>query len=167
MVLGLGVDMIEIARVEESIARFRDRFLSRVFTDDERAYCEKRRAKSAQSYALRWAAKEAVAKALGTGIRGGVDFKDIEVVSDALGRPAVRLSRGAARTAKAKRIACVHLSLSHDGPHAVALAVAEGKGAVAPARAARTPRASRPRATGRPARRTGARRAPKRKGGRR
>ena len=127
MIAGLGIDMIEIARVEASIARFRDRFLTRVFTEAERDYCSSRKKGAAQSYALRWAAKEAVAKALGTGIRGGVDFKDIEVVSDELGRPGVKLRGGAAKRAKARGVSMVHLSLSHDGPTAVALAVAEGK----------------------------------------
>ncbi len=75
---------------------------------------------------MRWAAKEAVAKALGTGIRGGVDFKDIEVTSDTLGRPSVTLRGGAATRAKLRGVEHVHLSLSHDGPTAVALAVAEG-----------------------------------------
>jgi len=130
VVLGVGIDMIEIDRVEETIARFRDRFLSRVFTRAEREYCQSKKKGAAQSYALRWAAKEAVAKALGTGIRAGVDFKDIEVVSDRLGRPAVKLARGAARVAAERRIARVHLSLSHDGPHAVAFAVAEAGGPV-------------------------------------
>ena len=125
MVVGLGIDMVEIARVETSIARFRDRFLARVFTRSEREYCEARKKGAAQSFALRWAAKEAVAKALGTGIRGGVDFKNIEVVSDALGRPSVKLTGGAAKRAKARGIDIVHLSLSHDGPTAVALAIAE------------------------------------------
>src|SRR5580658_9834388 len=100
MVLGLGIDMVEIARVESSIARFRERFLARVFTDAEREYCEARNRGAGQSFALRLAAKEAVAKALGTGIRRGVDFKDIEVVSDKLGRPAVSLYRGAAARAR-------------------------------------------------------------------
>jgi holo-[acyl-carrier protein] synthase len=126
VVVGLGIDMIEIARVEKSIARFGNRFLGRVFTAAERKYCESKAKNSAQSFALRWAAKEAVAKALGTGIRGGVDFKDIEVVTDKLGRPSARLAGGAAKRARAAGIDQVHLSLSHDGPHAVALAVAEG-----------------------------------------
>lgn len=126
MVVGLGIDMIEIARVESSMKRFPGRFLSRVFTAGEREYCESRKKGAAQSFALRWAAKEAVAKALGTGIRGGVDFKDIEVTSDTLGRPSVTLRGGAAKRAKLRGVEHVHLSLSHDGPTAVALAVAEG-----------------------------------------
>lgn len=125
-ILGTGIDMIEISRVEESRARFGERFLKRVFTDAEREYCRERKQGETQSLALRFAAKEAVAKALGTGIRRGVNFKDIEVASDRLGRPSVKLAGGAAREAKARGVAIVHLSLSHDGPMAVAFAVAEG-----------------------------------------
>lgn len=128
MILGTGIDMVEIRRVEDSVARFGERFLKRVFTAGERAYCEERGQGKAQSLALRWAAKEAVSKALGSGIRRGVNFRDIEVTSDALGRPSVGLHGGAARVAKRKGIATVHLSLSHDGPLAVAFAVAEGGG---------------------------------------
>ena len=129
MILGTGIDMVEIARVDASRERFGERFLGRVFTAAERRYCEERKGGAGQSFALRFAAKEAVAKALGTGIRRGVDFKDIEVVSDALGRPSVRLAGGAAAAAKKRGIRSLHLSLSHDGPLAVAFAVAEGRDA--------------------------------------
>lgn len=128
MILGTGIDMVEIRRVEDSLARFGERFLHRVFTEGERAYCDERGQGRAQSLALRWAAKEAVSKALGSGIRRGVNFRDIEVTSDRLGRPSIALHGGAARVAKKKGIAAVHLSLTHDGPLAVAFAVAEGQG---------------------------------------
>lgn len=128
-ILGTGIDLIEIARVEASIGRFGERFLRRVFTPAERAYCEGKRRGAAQSFALRWAAKEAVAKALGIGIRRGVNLRDVEVESDTLGRPAVRLHGGAGEAAAARGVARVHLSLSHDGPFAVAFAIAEGEGA--------------------------------------
>ena len=126
MILGTGIDMVEIARIEASIARFKDRFLLRVFTERERAYCEDRKQGAGQSFALRFAAKEAVAKALGIGIRRGVNFRDIEVESDKLGRPSVKLHGGAAASAKKAGVTSLHLSLSHDGPLAVAFAVAEG-----------------------------------------
>lgn len=125
-VIGTGVDMVEIHRVELSIERFGERFLGRVFTARERAYCEDRRKGAAQSFALRFAAKEAFAKALGTGIRLGVNWKDIEVQSDSLGRPAIALHGGAATAAKKAGIQRTHLSLSHDGPLAVAFVVVEG-----------------------------------------
>lgn len=125
-VLGTGVDMVEIHRVELSIERFGERFLGRVFTERERSYCEDRRKGAAQSFALRFAAKEAFAKALGTGIRHGVNWKDIEVTSDNLGRPALELHGGARTAAKKAGIKRAHLSLSHDGPLAVAFVVVEG-----------------------------------------
>src|SRR4051812_13439943 len=102
--------MVEIARVEASRSRFGARFLDRVFTRAERDYCEARKDGAGQSFALRFAAKEAVAKALGTGIRRGINFKDIEVSTDSLGRPSVELHAGAAKAAKARGIARFHLS---------------------------------------------------------
>ena len=127
MILGLGIDVIEVKRVQASLARFAGRFEKRVFTEAERAYCRARKGKAAESYALRFAAKEAVAKAMGTGIRGGVDFADIEVSTDKLGRPSVMLHGGAAKEARARGIAQFHLSLTHEGDLAVAFAVAEGE----------------------------------------
>ena len=127
MILGLGIDVIEVKRVEASLARFPERFEKRVFTTAEREYCRARKSKAAESFALRWAAKEAVAKAMGTGIRGGVDFADIEVSADRLGRPSIRLHGGAAAAAKKRGIATFHVSLTHEGDLAVAFAVAEGE----------------------------------------
>ena len=123
---GVGVDLLEIERLERALER-RPRLAERLFTDAERAYAASR-ARPGQHLAARFCAKEAVAKALGIGIRRGVDFKDIEVESDRLGRPSVKLTGGAAKAAKKRGVARMHLSLSHDGPFAVAFAVAEGKG---------------------------------------
>ena len=134
MILGLGIDVIEVKRVQASLTRFARRFETRVFTERERDYCRARKSKAAESYALRWAAKEAVAKAMGTGIRGGVDFADIEVETDKLGRPSIKLHGGAASAAKKRGIATFHLSLTHEGELAVAFAVAEGAGAKKTAR---------------------------------
>jgi holo-[acyl-carrier protein] synthase len=91
MILGLGSDLIDIRRIEETIARFGDRFLDRIFTAAERQKCE-RRAKPAASYARRFAAKEACAKALGTGFRDGVFWRDLAVVNLPSGQPTMRLS---------------------------------------------------------------------------
>lgn len=143
MILGLGIDVIEVKRVEASLARFAMRFQRRVFTEREQEYCRARKSKAAESYALRFAAKEAVAKAIGTGIRGGVDFADIEVETDPLGRPSIRLHGGAVRAAKKRGIARFHLSLTHEGELAVAFVVAEG-GAPS-ARRARTRKGSKAR----------------------
>jgi holo-[acyl-carrier protein] synthase len=94
MILGLGSDLIDIRRIEQTIERFGDRFLDRIFTDAERRKCE-RRADRAASYARRFAAKEACSKALGTGFRDGVFWRDLGVVNLPSGQPAMRLTGGA------------------------------------------------------------------------
>jgi len=96
MILGLGSDLIDIRRIEQVIERFGDRFLDRIFTDVERGKCD-RRANRAASYARRFAAKEACAKALGTGFRHGVFWRDLGVVNRASGQPTMRLTGGALR----------------------------------------------------------------------
>jgi holo-[acyl-carrier protein] synthase len=94
MILGLGSDLIDIRRIEQVIERFGERFLERVFTDVERRKCE-RRADRAASYARRFAAKEACSKALGTGFRDGVFWRDLGVVNLPSGRPSMVLTGGA------------------------------------------------------------------------
>ena len=94
MILGLGSDLIDIRRIERVIERFGDRFLDRVFTDVERRKCE-RRADWAASYARRFAAKEACSKALGTGFREGVFWRDLGVVNRPSGQPTMQLTGGA------------------------------------------------------------------------
>jgi holo-[acyl-carrier protein] synthase len=94
MILGLGSDLVDIRRIEKVIARHGERFLTRVFTEAERAKAE-RRATRIETYAKRFAAKEACAKALGTGFRAGVFFRDMGVVNLASGRPTMRLTGGA------------------------------------------------------------------------
>jgi holo-[acyl-carrier protein] synthase len=94
MILGLGSDMIDIRRIEQAIERFGDRFLDRIFTDLERRKCDRRANRSA-SYARRFAAKEACSKALGTGFRCGVFWRDLGVVNLASGQPSMRLTGGA------------------------------------------------------------------------
>ena len=95
MILGLGNDVIDIRRIEETIARFGDRFLDRVFTPEERRRSDRKAARAA-SYAKRFAAKEACSKALGTGLRNGVFWRDMGVVNLASGRPTMVLTGGAA-----------------------------------------------------------------------
>ena len=95
MIIGIGSDITDIRRIEKVIERHGERFLSRIFTDTERARAE-RRAKSVETYAKRFAAKEACAKALGTGIRQGVWWRDIGVVNLPSGRPTMKLTGGAA-----------------------------------------------------------------------
>lgn len=94
MILGLGSDLIDIRRIEQVIERFGDRFLDRIFTNTEREKCD-RRADRAASYARRFAAKEACSKALGTGFRHNVFWRDLGVVNLTSGQPSMRLTNGA------------------------------------------------------------------------
>ena len=100
MILGVGSDLIDIRRIEAAIARFGDRFIDRIFTESERRRCE-RRANPGPSYARRFAAKEAAAKALGTGFRSGVFWRDLGVVNMPSGQPGMRLTGGALRRLEA------------------------------------------------------------------
>src|SRR5207244_5788180 len=100
MILGVGSDLIAIRRIEAAITRYGDRFLDRIFTETERRRCE-RRANPGPSYARRFAAKEAAAKALGTGFRGGVFWRDLGVVNLPSGQPGMRLTGGALRRLEA------------------------------------------------------------------
>lgn len=120
-VLGLGVDIVEIDRMERAIERH-PRLVERIFSEEERAYCEKR-SRPAVHYALRFAAKEAVLKALGTGF-SGMGFRDVEVVREDTGRPVPRLSGMAAKRAVELGVIEMHLSLSFTHTTAVASAVA-------------------------------------------
>ncbi|MFM2422487.1 MAG: holo-[acyl-carrier-protein] synthase, partial [Pseudomonadota bacterium] len=126
MILGIGNDMIDIGRIERSLARFGDRFLDRVFTAEERRRSDKRAGRAA-SYAKRFAAKEACAKALGTGLRRGVFWRDMGVVNLPSGQPTMKLTGGAAARLAAitpkgyeARIA---LTLTDDNPWAQAIVI--------------------------------------------
>jgi len=121
MITGLGVDIVEIDRMRDALER-RPRMKERLFSEEERAYCEKRN-KPEIHYAMRFAAKEAVLKALGTGF-AGMSFRDVEVVRDERGRPVPRLSGRAAEVAEAAGVVEMHLSLSFTHVNAVASAVA-------------------------------------------
>lgn len=121
MAAGIGVDMLEIARMERVIKR-RPSFLKRVFTDGERAYCDSC-ARPAEHYAARFAAREAVLKALGTGFSEGIGFKDVSVTNDEWGKPIAVLSGRAAEVAAERGVQEVALSLSHTRDVAVANAV--------------------------------------------
>ena len=92
MILGLGSDLIDIRRIEQAIERFGDRFLDRIFTETERRRCDRRGPTRGASYARRFAAKEATAKALGTGFRRGVFWRDLGVVNLPSGQPGMRLT---------------------------------------------------------------------------
>ena len=128
MILGIGADLTDIRRVEKTLARFGERFTARVFTDIERARAEARRG-AAETYAKRFAAKEACAKALGTGMSRGVFWRDIGVVNERGGRPTLALTGGALeqlrRLTPGGERAVIHLSLTDDDPYAQAFVVIE------------------------------------------
>jgi holo-[acyl-carrier protein] synthase len=124
MVIGVGTDVIEIARIAQSIDRFGDRFLDRVFTPREIAYC-RRKKNAAESFAARFAAKEAGAKALGTGISQGVSWLEMEVNRESGGRPTLQLTGRAAQRAGRLGIAGISLSLTHSKDIALAVVVME------------------------------------------
>ena len=119
MLVGTGVDLVEVARIARSIERFGERFLSRVFTPDEIAYC-RAKATAAQSFAARFAAKEAGAKALGTGIQHGVSWKELEVRRFPGQRPTLHLSGRARAIAGQMGVVRVSLSLTHTAALAMA-----------------------------------------------
>jgi holo-[acyl-carrier protein] synthase len=125
MVLGLGTDLIETRRVQESIDRFGERFLERIFTAGEIAYCQRKKKNAAESFAARFAAKEAGAKALGTGISRGVSWKEFEVRRAASGQPSLHLSGRAAELAELLGVKKVQLSLTHSRELAIAVVVVE------------------------------------------
>jgi len=126
-IVGTGIDVVEVTRVAEALARHGDRFVDRVFTSTESAYCRSTAAPE-QHFAARFAAKEAVLKALKTGWIKGIGWRDVEVRKGPEGGPSVALSGGAARRAEEMGVAAVHLSMSHTARHAVAQAIAEGAG---------------------------------------
>ena len=125
MLLGSGVDLIEVGRIAESMERFGERFLRRVYSAREIAYCSGRRS-AAESFAARFAAKEAGSKALGTGMNFGVAWTQIEVVRSSTGRPMLELSGAALRHAERLGVRAISLSLSHTDALAIAMVVLEG-----------------------------------------
>jgi len=122
-IAGIGIDIVEIERIEALIQRHGERFLARVFTREERDYCGAHR-RSAISFAARFAAKEAVSKAFGTGICARVGWLDISVQRDTSGKPSVRLENGASDFARELGVTRILISLSHSQNYAVAQAIA-------------------------------------------
>ena len=123
MILGIGSDLVDIARIERAIVRHGERFLARVFTETERARAE-RKANRGATYAKRFAAKEACSKALGTGLRAGVFWRDMGVVNLKSGRPTMRLTGGALKRLEAITpdgfAARIDLTITDEGPLAQA-----------------------------------------------
>lgn len=127
MIKGIGTDIIQVSRLERTITN-NPRFVDKVFTPNEIAYCESRASKY-QSYAARFAAKEAVMKAIGTGWDGKINWADIEVVSDELGKPELVLHNASLEYVREHGIDVLHLSLSHEKDYAIAYVILESSGA--------------------------------------
>jgi holo-[acyl-carrier protein] synthase len=125
MIVGTGVDITEVARIKAAVERFADRFLKRVFTPEEVRYCMSK-ANAGERLAARFAAKEAAMKAIGTGLRHGVTWQDVEVVRQPGGRPGLRLTGKAADFAATLGCKRTHLSLSHTAEQAIAHVILEG-----------------------------------------
>jgi holo-[acyl-carrier protein] synthase len=126
MVLGIGLDIIETARIARALSAHGERFEARVYTPGELHACDSR-ADRVQALAARFAAKEACLKALGTGWSQGLSFRQVEVVSAAAGRPEIRLHAAAAKRGRDLGVAAIHVSLSHQPGMAAAVVVLEGE----------------------------------------
>ena len=124
-IIGIGTDIIECLRIAQMIERHGELFINRVYTPLEIQYCQSRK-QSTQHYAGRWAAKEAILKALGTGWRKGISWRDIEVRNDPGGRPVVAMRGGARDVVERLGITEMLISISHCRSHATAYAVAQG-----------------------------------------
>jgi len=125
MIRGLGIDFVEVSRIEEAARRHGERFLKRILTEGERDYCSRHK-EPARHWAARFAAKEAGMKALGTGWNAGVTFQSIEVVNLASGQPTLILHGASAERARALGATGAHVSLSHDGGYATACVILDG-----------------------------------------
>ena len=124
-IFGIGTDIVNIKRIEKFLKRNRSRFKNRIFSKKEIIYCDKKKNSSAY-YAKRFAAKEALTKALGTGIRKGINFKHIEIINDSLGKPSIQLKGSTKNFLKRKtknKKYSIYLSLSDDTPWAQATVV--------------------------------------------
>jgi len=119
MIIGTGIDIVNINRIEHLMARWGDLFLDRVFTEKEIFWCQ-RRTRPPECFAIRFAAKEAFLKAIGWGLRNGIQWTDIEVENDSMGKPSFSFHRKAKEVLENLRIQKALLTLSHDRPYAVA-----------------------------------------------
>ena len=124
MIVSIGIDIIEVARIREVLLRT-PRFVERVFTPAERAYCDSRGAVAAQHYAARFAAKEAALKALQTGWRGGISWQDVEISARESGAPYLIFTGQVLEVFKKFGATATHLSMSHTTQHAIAQVILE------------------------------------------
>ncbi|NMA43038.1 MAG: holo-ACP synthase [Oligosphaeraceae bacterium] len=125
MIIGVGIDIVEIERLRATLQRSGERFLDYVFTSQERSDAPESERQRYGYFAARWAAKESLSKALGCGIGAKCGFKDVEVCRDEVGKPSLELSGQAAATAAELGITKLHLSLSHERDYACAIVIAE------------------------------------------
>jgi len=124
MIFGIGNDIAVVERFQRFLDDGNTAILKRLFSEAEQLTCEKRKS-AASCYAARFAAKEAFLKALGTGLRNGITWHDMEIVNNDMGKPSLLLSGKAAEIFKSRGLTASHLSLSHDGGHAVAIVILE------------------------------------------
>ena len=124
MILGIGIDTVEIGRFQRFLDEDNQALLDRLFAPAEQEYCHPRK-QAASCLAARFAAKEAFVKAMGTGLRDGICWTEIEVCNDQLGKPLLKLSGRALQLFSEQGASAAHLSLSHDGGHAIAQVILE------------------------------------------
>ena len=125
MIIGCGIDLVKIERIEKIIKKWGDNFTSRVFTLLEREYCEKKKGNKYQSYAGRFAAKEALLKSLGLGLRG-VNWKEIEIENNELGQSIIETSGKLKKIASEKGVSKYFITISHTKDYAIAQVILEG-----------------------------------------
>ena len=125
MIIGCGIDLVKIERIEKIIKRWGNNFTSRIFTPLEEEYCEKKKGNKFQSYAGKFAAKEALLKALGLGLRGA-NWKEIEIKNDELGQPIIDTSGKLKNIALTKGVSKYFISISHSKDYAIAQVILEG-----------------------------------------
>ncbi|MBN2541964.1 holo-ACP synthase [bacterium] len=124
-ILGVGIDIIETARVQKVIDRYGSHFLTRVYTDDEINYCKNRK-RSYEHFAARFAAKEAFVKALGIGLSDGIKWKDISIINNGYGKPEINFTGVARENADKKGVRKAHISITHSRYSAGAVVILEG-----------------------------------------
>jgi len=125
LIIGCGIDLVKIERIEKIIKRWGNNFNSRIFTPLERDYCEKKKDNKYQSYAGKFAAKEALLKALGLGLRGA-NWKELEIRNDELGQPVIDTSGKLKKIALAKGVSKYFITISHTKEYAIAQVILEG-----------------------------------------
>lgn len=124
MIIGIGIDLVEVDRLKKSVEKFGDRFLNRLFTDNEIKYCQAK-SNSYQHFAVRFAAKEALLKAIGTGLRAGMTWHQIEIINDTQGKPSIMTRGECLKILQKLAIKNPLLSLSHTKHHGVAVVILE------------------------------------------